>query len=72
MKKFVGIFVCTACAVALLSCEKEDSIIDSGYATETIIGESERTKTTIDNGVTLWAEGDEIKVICSDIGILAA
>lgn len=66
MKKFVGIFVCTACAVALLSCEKEDKIIDPGYATETIIGESERTKTTIDNGVTLWAEGDEIKVICSD------
>ncbi len=74
MKKYLNMFVCAACAVALLSCEKEkeapevaeDGIVPPGYTMETLRGESEQTKTTIDNGVTLWAAYDQIKVICSD------
>lgn len=74
MKKYLNMFVCAACVVALLSCEKEqeapeaveDGIVPPGYTLETLRGESEQTKTTIDNGVTLWAAADQIKVICSD------
>lgn len=44
----------------------EDGIIPPGYVLEKLIAKSDDTKTTIDNGVTLWAEGDQIKVICSD------
>ncbi|MBR6054348.1 MAG: hypothetical protein IKP46_03310 [Bacteroidales bacterium] len=74
MKKYFNILTCAACAVALLSCQKEieapeiqeDGIIPSGYTLETLRGQSEATKTTVDNGITLWAENDQIKVICSD------
>ena len=74
MKKYFNILTCAACAVALLSCQKEieapeiqeDGIIPSGYTLETLRGQSEATKTTVDNSVTLWAENDQIKVICSD------
>ena len=74
MKKYLNILICAALAVASLSCEKEknapeaagEGLVPPGYTMETLVGKSEQTKTTIDNGATLWAEGDQIKVICSD------
>lgn len=74
MKRYFNILSCALCAIALLSCEKEvevpetpeDGTVPPGYILETLTGVSEQTKTTIDNGVTLWAADDQIKVICSD------
>ena len=68
------ILLSAICAVALSSCQKEieapdmvdDGIVPPGYVLEKLTAKSDDTKTTIDNGVTLWAEGDQIKVICSD------
>ena len=74
MKRYLNILICAALAAASLSCEKEknapeaagEGLVPPGYTMETLVGKSEQTKTTIDNGATLWAEGDQIKVICSD------
>ena len=67
--------MCIFCTIALFSCQKEvdlpeqpeDGIVPPGYTLETLTAVSDETKTTIDNnGVTLWAADDQIKVICSD------
>ena len=74
MKHCYYILLSAICAVALSSCQKEmeapdlvdDGIIPPGYVLEKLTGKSDATKTTVDDGETLWAEGDQIKVICSD------
>ena len=74
MKHCYYILLSAICAVALFSCQKEtevpdmsdDGIVPSGYVLEKLTAVSDQTKTTVDNGVTLWSADDQIKVICSD------
>jgi len=79
MKKFYTIFLCALCAFAFFSCEREqaseeaidgqgtDIEVPEGCEEITLTAICEATKTSLDGeGNTLWSEGDQIKVICSD------
>lgn len=73
MKKIYNALFITLCFSATMSCQKEadfgregDGIAPEGMKQVTLTASSERTKTTISDGHTLWADGDNIAVISSD------
>jgi hypothetical protein len=73
MKKIYSALFITLCFAATMSCQKEedfgrdgDGIAPEGMKQVTLTASSERTKTTISDGHTLWADGDNIAVISSD------
>lgn len=73
MKKIYNSLLITLFLVPAISCQKEaeqDSanggIVPVGMKLITLSAASEQTKTTLSEGHTLWAAGDQIAVICSD------
>ncbi len=75
MRHLLRVFGCAICAISLFACAKEtETPVDptnSESVKITLTALSEQTKTTIDAGVTKWADGDKIKVICEDGSVSA-
>lgn len=67
MRQIFRLFGLAICAFSLFACAKEiEAPSSSGMVKVTLTAQSGQTKTTIDAGVTKWASGDRIKVICND------
>ncbi len=77
MKKKNFILLCTLCTALLFSCNKEieteivdenpeDVVVPEGYTLMEFTAVCEETKTALDSDDTVWSEGDQIKIICSD------
>lgn len=78
MKKKNFILLCTLCTALLFSCNKEIEteivdenpegvVVPEGYTLMEFTAVCEETKTALDgSGNTVWSEGDQIKIICSD------
>ncbi|MBR5703226.1 MAG: hypothetical protein IKX45_03135 [Bacteroidales bacterium] len=74
MKHFIRSSVLFFLTVVSFACQKEiepmedptDNTIPPGCIELTLKADAEQTKTTHSGSSTLWASGDEIKVVCSD------
>ena len=78
MKKIYTVILCAFCAMAVFSCQKEidntpeipgDEVIPEGYILKTLTATCEETKTTLDGTSIKWADGDQLKVYCSDASV---
>ena len=76
MKHLFKFFLCTACTLALFSCQEEiepvvsptDNDVPEGYTLQefTAVCEETESRTALSDNNTVWSAGDQIKVVLSD------